>query len=53
VTSEAEELLQLCHRILVMRDGLLVMRDGQIAGEFDPDHATTDDLIRTALSHND
>lgn len=46
VTSEAEELLQLCHRILVMRDG-------QIAGEFDPDHATTDDLIRTALSHND
>lgn len=46
VSSEAEELLQLCHRILVMRDG-------QIAGEFDPEHATTDDLIRTALSHND
>jgi ribose transport system ATP-binding protein len=46
VSSEAEELLQLCHRILVMRDG-------KIAGEFDPDHATTDDLIRTALSHND
>ena len=46
VSSEAEELLQLCHRILVMRNG-------QIAGEFDPDHATTDDLIRTALTHND
>jgi ribose transport system ATP-binding protein len=46
VSSEAEELLQLCHRILVMRDG-------RIAGEFDPDHATTDDLIRTALTHND
>lgn len=46
VSSEAEELLQLCHRILVMRDG-------RIAGEFDPDEATTDDLIRTALSHND
>jgi ribose transport system ATP-binding protein len=46
VSSEAEELLQLCHRILVMRDG-------RIAGEFDPEHATTDDLIRTALSHND
>ena len=32
VSSEAEELLPLCHRILVMRDG-------QIAGEFDPEHA--------------
>ena len=42
VSSEAEELLQLCHRILVMRDG-------EIAGEFDPATATTDDLIRTAL----
>lgn len=42
VSSEAEELLQLCHRILVLRDGVVV-------GEFDPDHCTTDDLIRAAL----
>lgn len=42
VSSEAEELLRLCHRVLVMRDG-------ELAGEFDPDHSTTDDLIRTAL----
>ncbi len=46
VSSEAEELLSLCHRILVMRNG-------QIAGEFDPEHADTDDLIRTALTHQD
>jgi ABC-type sugar transport system ATPase subunit len=46
VSSEAEELLSLCHRILVMRNG-------EIAGEFDPEHADTDDLIRTALSHQD
>jgi ABC-type sugar transport system ATPase subunit len=46
VSSEAEELLSLCHRILVMRNG-------QIVGEFDPEHADTDDLIRTALSHED
>ena len=46
VSSEAEELLSLCHRILVMRNG-------QIVGEFDPEHATTDDLIRTALTHQD
>ena len=46
VSSEAEELLSLCHRILVMRNG-------QIVDEFDPEHATTDDLIRTALSHED
>jgi len=46
VSSEAEELLSLCHRILVMRNG-------QIVGEFDPDHADTDDLIRTALTHQD
>lgn len=46
VSSEAEELLSLCHRVLVMRNG-------QIAGEFDPDHADTDDLIRTALTHQD
>lgn len=46
VSSEAEELLSLCHRILVMRNGTL-------AGEFDPEHADTDDLIRTALTHQD
>jgi ribose transport system ATP-binding protein len=46
VSSEAEELLSLCHRILVMRNGGIV-------GEFDPEDATTDDLIRTALTHQD
>ena len=46
VSSEAEELLSLCHRILVMRNG-------QIVNEFDPEQASTDDLIRTALSHQD
>ena len=46
VSSEAEELLSLCHRILVMRNG-------KIVAEFDPDEADTDDLIRTALTHND
>lgn len=46
VSSEAEELLSLCHRILVMRNG-------EIVAEFDPDNADTDDLIRTALTHKD
>jgi len=46
VSSEAEELLSLCHRILVMRNG-------KIAAEFDPEHADTDDLIRTALTDQD
>jgi len=46
VSSEADELLSLCHRIFVMRSG-------SIAGEFDPETADTDDLIRTALSHQD
>jgi ribose transport system ATP-binding protein len=46
VSSEAEELLSLCHRILVMRNG-------KIVEEFDPENASTDDLIRTALSHVD
>jgi ribose transport system ATP-binding protein len=46
VSSEAEELLSLCHRILVMRNG-------EIVEEFDPEHADTDDLIRTALTHQD
>ena len=46
VSSEAEELLSLCHRILVMRNG-------KVAGEFDPEQADTDDLIRTALTHVD
>ncbi|WP_312870232.1 sugar ABC transporter ATP-binding protein [Gordonia asplenii] len=42
VSSEADELLSLCHRILVMRNG-------EVVGEFDPTEADTDDLIRTAL----
>ncbi len=42
VSSEAEELLQLSHRILVLKDGRLV-------GEFDPTNCDTDDLIRAAL----
>ncbi len=46
VSSEAEELLSLCHRVLVMRNG-------EIVAEFDPEHATTDDLVRTALTHQD
>ena len=46
VSSEADELLPLCHRILVMRNG-------RIAAEMDPEQADTDDLIRTALSHED
>ena len=46
VSSEAEELLSLCHRILVMRNG-------HIVEEFDPEQADTDDLIRTALSQTD
>lgn len=46
ISSEAEELLSLCHRILVMRNG-------KIVHEFDPEHADTDDLIRTALTHHD
>ncbi len=46
VSSEAEELLSLCHRILVVRNG-------EVVGEFDPEEADTDDLIRTALSHED
>ena len=46
VSSEAEELLSLCHRILVMRNA-------QVVGEFDPEQADTDDLIRTALTHVD
>jgi ribose transport system ATP-binding protein len=42
VTSEAEEALLLCHRVLVLRDGHLV-------AEFDAAQATTEDLIRVAL----
>jgi ribose transport system ATP-binding protein len=44
VSSEAEELLSLCHRILVMRNG-------KIVGEFNPDDegVDTDALIRIAL----
>jgi ABC-type sugar transport system ATPase subunit len=42
VTSEAEEALMLCHRVLIMRDG-------HITAEFRPAESTTDDLIRAAL----
>jgi ribose transport system ATP-binding protein len=42
VSSEAEEALLLCHRVLVFRDGRLV-------AEFDAAKASTDDLIRAAL----
>ncbi|MEQ3553576.1 sugar ABC transporter ATP-binding protein [Pseudonocardia nematodicida] len=42
VTSEAEEALMLCHRVLVLRDGRAV-------DEFDTEHADTEDLIRSAL----
>ncbi|WP_413803756.1 sugar ABC transporter ATP-binding protein [Streptomyces iranensis] len=42
VTSEAEEALTLCNRVIVLRDGV-------IAGEFVSKTSTTDDLTRTAL----
>jgi ABC-type sugar transport system ATPase subunit len=42
VSSEAEEILLLCHRVLVMRDGAVV-------AEIDADDATTEDLIKVAL----
>jgi len=42
VTSEAEEALLLCHRVLVLREG-------QVVAEFDPADASTEDLIRAAL----
>jgi hypothetical protein len=29
------------------------MRSGEIVAEFDPEDATTDDLVRTALTHQD
>ncbi|MCW2898452.1 MAG: putative sugar transporter ATP-binding protein [Streptosporangiaceae bacterium] len=42
VSSEAEEILLLSHRVLVMRDGAAT-------GEFDAAESTTEDLIRAAL----
>lgn len=42
VTSEAEEALMLCNRILVLTEGSIV-------GEYDPTTSTTDDLIRASL----
>ena len=42
VSSEAEELLSLCHRILVMRNG-------QIVGEFDPAVASVDEIMAKAF----
>ena len=38
VSSELEELLEVCHRILIMRHGTIV-------GEVDPDRITADDLV--------
>lgn len=43
VTSEAEEALMLCNRILVLKEGRFV-------GEFIPATSTTDDLIRASLA---
>lgn len=45
VTSEAEEALKLCSRVLVLRDGSIV-------GEFRPATSTTEDLIRASLGGN-
>ncbi|MDJ0336682.1 sugar ABC transporter ATP-binding protein [Cryobacterium sp. PH31-O1] len=42
VTSEAEEALMLCNRILVLEEG-------RIVGEYQPATSTTDDLIRASL----
>lgn len=42
VSSEADELLSLCHRIVVLRNGRLV-------SEHDSHTSSTDDLIRAAL----
>lgn len=42
VTSEAEEALMLCNRILVLKEGRFV-------GEYLPASSTTDDLIRASL----
>jgi ABC-type sugar transport system ATPase subunit len=42
VSSEAEEILLLSHRVLVMRNG-------RVVGEYDAETATTEDLIRDAL----
>lgn len=42
VSSEAEELLSLCHRIAVMRDG-------RVVSEHRPQSSSTDDLIRASL----
>lgn len=42
VSSEAEEILLLSHRVLVMRNG-------RIVAELDADHASTEDIVRPAL----
>ena len=46
VSSEAEEILLLSHRVLVMRDGAVV-------AEHDPGESTTEDLVRDALGGED
>lgn len=42
ITSEAEEALMLCNRVLTLKEG-------RIVGEFTPATSTTDDLIRASL----
>jgi ABC-type sugar transport system ATPase subunit len=42
ISSEAEEILLLSHRVLVMRNG-------RIVAELDADHASTEDIVRPAL----
>ncbi len=42
ISSEAEEVLLLSHRVLVMRTG-------RIVAELDADHASTEDIVRPAL----
>jgi len=42
VSSEAEEILLLSHRVLVMRNG-------RIVGAYDAESSTTEDLIKDAL----
>lgn len=42
MSSEAEEILLLCHRVLVMRSG-------RVVGQYDAATSTTEDVIRDAL----
>ncbi|MDR7316683.1 sugar ABC transporter ATP-binding protein [Brevibacillus nitrificans] len=42
VSSELEELLEVCHRILILRDG-------QIVGEYDPEELRTEDVYALSM----